>query len=156
MLPGAGCFFRRRKDEVVDKEGQVLFRSGKDEGREWKVRVMGERKWTWRSWTVREEKDAITDGERRGEVNITFGARSKGTSFGRRGLAGDGCWEGKENGEAVRGEMVGGWGFCLTESVGLHGSGGDGCTLVPDFWDFQETWFQHRVHQACLWVARGS
>lgn len=44
MLPRAGCFFRRRKDEVVDKEGQVLFRSGKDEGREWKVRVMGERK----------------------------------------------------------------------------------------------------------------
>lgn len=44
MLPGAGCRFGRRKDEVEYEEGQVPFTSGKDERQEWKVRVMGEGK----------------------------------------------------------------------------------------------------------------
>lgn len=39
----------------------------------------------WRSWTVREEKDAIIDKEGGRGVNITLEARSIGTSFGRRG-----------------------------------------------------------------------
>lgn len=33
---------------------------------------------------MQEGKDAIIERERRGEVNITFGARCGGTSFGRR------------------------------------------------------------------------
>lgn len=43
MLPGAGCCFGGRKGKVVYK-GQVPFTSGKDEEREWKMRVMGARK----------------------------------------------------------------------------------------------------------------
>lgn len=81
MLPGAGCCFGGRKGEVVCKEGQVPFTSGKDEGREQKVRVMGERKWMWRRWTVWEGKDAIVERERRGEVNVAFWARCGGTIF---------------------------------------------------------------------------
>lgn len=67
------------------KKNKVPFTSGKDEGGEWKVRVMGEGKSTWRSWTVQEGKDAIMEKEERGEVSVTFGARCEGTILGRRG-----------------------------------------------------------------------
>lgn len=115
MLPGAGCCFGRRKDEVEYKERWVPFTSGKDERQEWKVRVMGERKWTWRSWTVREEKDAIIDKERGREVNVTFGAGSIVLAGGEGiGLARRGFWEGREGGGGCkwRGD---GWVRCLPD-----------------------------------------
>lgn len=37
------------------------------------MRVMGERKRMWRSWTVREGEDAIIERRRSAKVNVTFG-----------------------------------------------------------------------------------
>lgn len=78
---------------------------------------MGERKWTWRSWTVR-EKDAIIDKERGREVNITFGAGSIVLAGGEGiGLARRGFWEGREGGGGCkwRGD---GWVRCLPDHIG--------------------------------------
>lgn len=45
---------------------------------------------------------------------------------------------------AGRGGMMAGRDLCLAKSVGFRASpGGDGCSLVRDFWEFKETRFQY-------------